>query len=180
MKLHTQTLETSRLLLRPFQHTDAVAMFNNWAGDPEVTKYVSWPTHPSEEASAERIKFLISQYDCGDTCDWAIVLKDIDTAIGSIGAVISNPSVKSVNIGYAIGKKWWHRGITTEALQAVLNFLFEECDVNRVEAWHDTRNPNSGKVMQKCGMKFEGIHRSADEDNMGICDVAWYGLLKQD
>ena len=50
-------------------------------------------------------------------------------------------------------RQWWHRGITSEALKAVMDFFFDEVEVNRVESRHDPRNPHSGMVMQKCGMK---------------------------
>ena len=61
-----------------------------------------------------------------------------------------------------------------------MDFLFDTVDANRIEAKHDPRNPNSGKVMKKCGMKYEGTLRGADRNNQGICDVCYYGLLKSD
>ena len=57
---------------------------------------------------------------------------------------------------------------------------FDVVGFNRVEARHDSNNPNSGKVMQKCGMKYEGTQRSADRNNQGICDTSWYALLKDE
>lgn len=65
------------------------------------------------------------------------------------------------HIGYCIGEKWWHQGITSEALQHVINFLIDEVGMNRIEAVHDSQNPNSGKVMKKCGMKYEGTLRQS-------------------
>ena len=62
--------------------------------------------------------------------------------------------------------------------QAVMDFLFDEVDVNRIESRHDPRNPHSGGVMKKCGMKYEGTLRSADWNNQGICDASYYSLLK--
>lgn len=56
----------------------------------------------------------------------------------------------------------------------------EEVGANRVESRHDSNNPNSGKVMAKCGMKLEGILRQADRNNQGICDCCMYGILAQD
>jgi ribosomal-protein-alanine N-acetyltransferase len=63
------------------------------------------------------------------------------------------------HIGYCIGRKWWHSGITSEALESVIQFLIEEVGLNRIESRHDPRNPNSGAVMKKCGMKYEGTLR---------------------
>ena len=68
----------------------------------------------------------------------------------------------------------------TEALEAVIQFLFAEVGMNRIEANHDILNPHSGCVMRKCGMKYEGTSRSAGRNNQGICDVAKYAILKTD
>jgi ribosomal-protein-alanine N-acetyltransferase len=68
----------------------------------------------------------------------------------------------------------------TEALGAVMTFLFDHVQANRIDSRHDTRNPRSGAVMVKCGMVFEGIHRQSDRNNQGICDAAWYAALRSD
>jgi RimJ/RimL family protein N-acetyltransferase len=81
------------------------------------------------------------------------------------------------HIGYCIGRNWWHQGYTSEALQALLDFFFDEVGVNRVETRHDSRNPHSGGVMRKCGMHCEGVLRQSDWNNQGICDAVWYGIL---
>ena len=91
-----------------------------------------------------------------------------------------NEDVSMVHIGYCIGRNWWHKGITSEALKAVMDYFFEKVEVNRIESRHDPRNPNSGKVMQKCGMKYEGTLRSSDWNNQGIWDACYYALLKSE
>ncbi|WP_066890030.1 GNAT family N-acetyltransferase [Clostridium nigeriense] len=91
-----------------------------------------------------------------------------------------NENVESAHIYYCIGRAWWNKGIVSEAFYAVIKYLIEEVGVNRIEARHDTRNIYSGKVMEKCGLKFEGILREAGKNNIGICDEAWYGLLRKD
>jgi len=68
----------------------------------------------------------------------------------------------------------------TEALKRVIQYLFEEVGVNRIDSRHDPRNPHSGQVMAKCGMVYEGTHRQSDRNNQGICDAAWYAILKED
>jgi ribosomal-protein-alanine N-acetyltransferase len=84
------------------------------------------------------------------------------------------------HLGYCIGKEWWHLGIMTEALGSVIKYLFEEVGMNRIEARHDTNNPNSGKVMLKCGMKYEGTMRQADMNNQGLSDCSLYAILAED
>lgn len=68
----------------------------------------------------------------------------------------------------------------TEALQAVLRYLFEECNFNRITARHDVNNPHSGDVMKKCGMKYEGTTKQSARNNQGICDMAHYAILKSE
>lgn len=174
--LGTQTLSTPRLLLRTFTQEDAEDMFHNWASDPEVTKYLTWPTHPSIEVSNYVCNDWVSHYSEPDYYQWAIVYDG--QAIGSIAVVEHDDRVGKAHIGYCIGRSWWHMGIMSEALQAVMDFLFDEVGYLRIEARHDPRNPHSGNVMRKCGMKYEGTLRQSDWNNQGICDASWYSLLK--
>ncbi len=178
--LGTQRIETPRLILRRFAIEDAQPMFDNWASDPEVTKFLTWPAHGSVEVSQWVVNDWISHYEEDTFYQWAIVPKELDQPIGSISVVSRNEEVELVHIGYCIGKNWWHRGIMTETLQAVIDFFFGEVGVNRVETRHDPNNPNSGAVMRKCGMKYEGTLRQSDRNNQGICDAAWYGILRED
>lgn len=175
----TQRIETDRLILRRFVSGDAAAMYNNWASDSEVTRFLTWPTHPSVEVSKFVTEDWVNSYSADDYYQWAIVLKENgDEPIGSISAVHMNEDISMVHIGYCIGRAWWHRGITSEAMKAVMDFFFDEVGANRIESRHDPRNLNSGKVMEKCGMKYEGTMRSSDRNNQGICDACYYALLK--
>ncbi len=177
----TQRLETNRLILRRFVYEDAVAMYKNWASDEEVTKYLMWQAHSSIKISRKVAKDWVKAYSNKNNYNWAIVLKDNgNEPIGCIGVVNMNEDISMVHIGYCIGKAWWNKGITSEALKAVMDFLFNTVDVNRIESRHDPRNPNSGKVMKKCGMKYEGTLRSSDWNNQGICDACYYALLKSE
>ena len=178
--LGTVTLETDRLILRRFRLDDAMDMYRNWASDPDVTKFLTWPTYDNPEMAKGIMQLWESGYEKADFYQWAIELKEINQPIGSISVVHMNEQVCSAEIGYCIGKNWWHQGIMSEALGRVIGFLFNDVGMNRIEAKHDMNNPNSGKVMQKCGMRLEGIHRQADRNNQGICDVALYAILKSD
>ena len=176
----TQKLETERLILRRFVIEDSAAMYRNWASDNAVTKYLTWPAHTSQEITKSVIEGWMNSYADERFYQWAIVLKDKGEPVGSIGVVHMNEDVSMMHIGYCIGKTWWNKGITSEALKAVMDFLFDTVDVNRIEARHDPGNPNSGRVMKKCGMKYEGTLRSSDRNNQGICDACYYGLLKSE
>lgn len=177
----TQRLETDRLILRKFTTEDAAAMYKNWASDDEVTKYLTWQTHANQEVTQSVLEDWVKNYSDESYYQWAIVFKENgNEPIGSISVVGMKENISMVHIGYCIGKVWWHRGITSEALKTVMDFLFDVVEVNRIEARHDPRNPNSGKVMKKCGMKYEGTLRSADWNNQGICDTCYYAMLKSE
>lgn len=177
----TVTLETERLILRRFTQHDAEAMYRNWANDPEVTKYLTWPTHSDVSISKAVIDSWLPLYENPNHYSWAIVLKEIDEPIGSIAAVEQRDDIKMVHIGYCIGRNWWHCGYTSEALNRLVKFFFEQVGVHRIESRHDPRNPNSGKVMQKAGLQFEGVLRKSDQNNQGgYCDAAYYALLDED
>ncbi len=176
-----QKLETERLILRKYVYEDAEAMYKNWASDEEVTKYLTWEPHSSIKISQNIIQNWINEYSNDNFYHWAITLKnDPNNPIGDISVVHMNENVSMAHIGYCIGKAWWHKGITFEALNAVMNFLFDVVDVQRIESRHDSNNPNSGKVMKKCAMKYEGTLRRSDRNNQGICDACYYALLKSE
>ena len=176
----TQTIETSRLVLRRAVREDAEAMFRNWASDPEVTKYLTWPTYERIETAYQILDLWLSEYEESNSYLWMIVLKDLGEPIGSISVVRQNDQVEEAEIGYCIGRHWWHRGIVTEALEAVLAYLFTEIGMNRIVARHDPNNPHSGGVMRKCGMKYEGTNRACDRNNQGVCDAAQYSILRSE
>lgn len=85
-----------------------------------------------------------------------------------------------VQVGYCIGRRWWNKGIASEALSALVKYFVEYVGVNRIEARHDPINVGSGKVMIKCKMKYEGTMRKADINNQGICDCSMYAILSED
>lgn len=177
----TQRIETDRLILRRYVIEDADAMYKNWASDSEVTKFLTWQPHSSVDVSRGIIENWLKEYSDEKYYQWAIVLKDNgNEPIGDISVGQMNEDISMVHIGYCLGRAWWRRGIMSEALKAVMDFMFDTVEVNRVEARHDPRNPNSGKVMQKCGMKYEGTLRSADRNNQGICDACYYALLRSE
>lgn len=174
----TQRIETKRLILRRFRIEDAQAMFANWASDDEVTKYLSWPTYTGVDQAVMILTEWTDSYDREDFYLWAIEYEG--QPIGSISVVELNNDIEKAHIGYCIGRNWWRKGLTSEALKAVMDYLFDEVGMNRIEACHDPRNPNSGRVMAKCGMRFEGTMRQNGRNNQGICDVRFYGLLKNE
>ncbi len=174
----TQPLTTPQLTLRPFALTDAEDMYANWASDPDVTKYLTWPPHTSIDVSKWVLADWVSHYSEPDYYSWAIVFEG--HAIGSIAVVNHDDRIGKAEVGYCIGQRWWRRGLMTEALHAVISFLFDNVGYNRIECRHDPCNPGSGGVMRKCGMKYEATLRQSDWNNQGVCDACWYALLKDE
>ena len=177
----TITLETDRLILRRFTLEDAEAMFNNWANDSEVTKYLTWWPHGNIDATREIISMWVAEYANDTTYNWGIELKEIGQLIGSIGAVGFSDRDSRCEIGYCMSKAHWNKGIMTEALKEVMSFLFSEVGINRIQAKHDVLNPGSGKVMEKAGMKYEGTFRQYFVRKDGTFgDMKMYAALKGD
>lgn len=175
--LGTVELCTDRLLLRKFTEYDATNAFYNWMSDEKVTEFLRWPTHHELAISERIIADWIKSYENNHFYQWAIALKKDNLPIGTISVVEQNDALGILHIGYCIGSKWWHQGITSEAFGVIIPFLFDKVGVNRIESQHDPRNPHSGKVMLKCGLQYEGTLRQADINNKGICDAAMYSLL---
>lgn len=176
----TKVLETARLILRPFTIDDAEAMFEAWASDDEVTKYLTWPSHKSVDGTRAYLNYCAQQYARQDYYQWGIELKERHELIGAISVVGFMEEIESAELGWALGKRYWGNGYMPEAAARVLDLLFDEVGVNSVCAGHDTSNPKSGRVMQKIGMKFEGVLRQSGRNNQGIVDCARYSMIRSD
>lgn len=176
----TRELQTPRLILRRFTMDDAQAMYDNWASDARVTRFLRWPPHADVSVSRAVLADWIVGYESPAFYQWAIVPRDFGQPIGTIGANFCDDAISLAHIGYAIGRGFWSRGYTSEALAAVIDYLFSEVGMNRIESQHDPDNPASGRVMQKCGMTYEGTRRQADYSNRGIVDACMYAILRAD
>lgn len=168
----SSTLVTERLVLRPFREGDAEAMNRNWTTDERVAQYCRWYPHKSLSETEEYLKLCLEmQYS------WAITIKGNDEPIGCIDVVGEN-SVGVQEVGYVLAYDYWGQGIMTEVLGAVLEELFR-CGFDKVGACHDVNNPASGRVMEKCGMKYDRSDRlqkkfGSDE----LCDVRCYEISR--
>ena len=120
----TTTLETERLILRRFTIEDAEPMFNNWASDDEVTKFLTWPTHRSEEDSKWFINQCLDNYSCLSFYNWAIELIGSHELVGNISIVHTNEETNNMIFGWVIGRKYWGNGYAPEAAKKVLDIMF--------------------------------------------------------
>ncbi|MBH1940184.1 GNAT family N-acetyltransferase [Mobilitalea sibirica] len=177
----TNSIETIRLILRRFDIQDANDMYHNWAGDPEVCKFLSWGPHDNISVTERRIRDWIRFYNQSNFYNWALFLKNEEKVIGSISAEILNDIDRTCEVGYCIGKEYWCRGIMTEALRAVMHYLFYEVGYHKIIAKHDVLNVASGMVMQKAGMQFDKVLFHANHRRDGSYgDVAVYVKNRKD
>lgn len=176
----TITLTTERLILRRFTADDVEDVYNNWTSDSEISKYMRWQHHKSIQETEEKISDWLTRYENKNFYQWAITFRDIDEPIGAIGLFVINESDMSGDFGYSIGKKYWNMGAASEALREVLKFAFEVVGFNRIESYHSINNLASGKVMQKAGMKLEGLARQKYKSNIGFEDSYMYSILKDE
>lgn len=142
-------LYTDRLTLRPFRETDARAMFENWTSDERVARYCRWYPHQSLQETEAYLNQCLNDAFC-----WAITLSGTDEPIGCV-SVVGIDSAGTPELGYVLSRRCWGRGIMTEAVQAVIEELFQ-CGYEKLCARHSVANPASGRVMVKCGMRYVG------------------------
>ncbi|MBO5035576.1 MAG: GNAT family N-acetyltransferase [Clostridia bacterium] len=177
----TVRLESDRLILRRFEQSDAVAMFENWATDPLTTKYLTWEPHQSVMTTAEFISGIITLYDNPMNYNWVIELKSEKTVIGNINFHSISNRNERVELGFCMGSRWWNKGLMTEAVGTAIRFAFEQLGAYKVCAEYQEENVASGKVMMKNKMIFEGRLRSHLKNKKGtFSDVLYYGILRDE
>jgi len=172
-------IETERLLLRRMRMTDAADVYA-YARDREVARHVLWEAHQSLWETRAYIRFLLYQYRSGEPGSWAIVLRETNRVIGTIGYMSYAPDHATAEVGYSLAREHWGKGLMTEALQAVMDESFRTLKLHRIEAMHFTDNPASGRVMEKCGMRHEGHLRERICCKGVFRDVEMWGILRRD
>ena len=172
-------LETERLKFRKLSMRDAGDVFE-YASVPEVTLYVSWTPHRTIADTKSFLKHVLFQYEKGIPASWGLVLKENDKLIGTGGYLWCSTEHSKAEIGYVISDKYWNKGYMTEALKKILQFGFETMSLERIEARCFVENTASERVMQKCGMKLEGILRSSLHIKGAFIDCKLYSILKSE
>ena len=173
----TQTIKTDRLILRRFTLDDSADAFEKWTGPSEVSRFNLERPHSDLEETRRMIAEYVEQYQNPDFYMWGIVFEN--ELIGFICGNEMNEEIRSICLGYGIAKPCWNKGITTEAAKAVIRYFFS-IRFNRVFSYHNPLNPASGRVMQKCGMAFEGRIRGGSMLAGEICDCLQYAILQSD
>jgi len=177
-------LETERLVLRPFDMTDAQSMYQNWASDPKVMQFLPYSVCESVEDTQMHISKWLDNFNklpVGSAwCIFAIVLKSSNELIGTIDFHENNREARVAEIGYQLGNAWWGKGYATEALRAVIDYCFKEVGLRRLWADHNSLNMASGRVLLKGGMLHEGTFRKIYMRRGELVDRLCYAILKED
>lgn len=172
-------LATERLRLRPFDLADA-SRVEALAGAYEVADTTLTLPHPYPPgAAAVWIGTHGRSWETGSAVIYAIEEASNDTVIGCISLGIAAAHSRA-EIGYWIGVPYWNKGYCTEAGRALLDLGFATLGLHRIDSRHFTRNPASGRVMQKLGMQLEGIQREAIRKGDRFEDVALYSILDRE
>lgn len=172
---HLPTLETDRLILRRMAVTDAEDMFA-YAKNEETTSYLTWYPHRDVNYTREYLRYIGQRYRVGSFYDWALEWKQDHRMIGTCGFTSFDFPNNRGEIGYVINPAYRGQGIAPEACRAVMTFGFTELGLHRIEARYITGNDASEHVMEKLGMKPEGVSRGAmlikgQYRDIGICAI---------
>ncbi|MDD9974338.1 MAG: GNAT family N-acetyltransferase [Candidatus Poribacteria bacterium] len=172
-------LLTERLLLRSLTLEDA-ADVQRLAGDRDVAATLSNMPHPYEDGMAEEwMRACSDKFEKDEALNFAITLKIDKNLIGGMELRLDQKN-ENAELGYWIGKPYWNCGYATEAAGAVVAYGFEVLKLNRIHAKHFKRNPASGRVLEKIGMRYEGCFRQHIKKWDNFEDLMGYGMLKAD
>lgn len=170
-------LHAPRLVLRPFVPTDA-ADVHALAGAREIAETTLSVPHPYPDGAAAT--WIASQpplIQQGTLVVFAITLRSDRRLIGTVGLQIAREHDRA-ELGYWIGVPWWNQGYASEAAAEVIRYGFAERALQRIEAHHFSRNPASGRVMAKCGMRHDGRREQAVKKWGRYEDIECYGIVR--
>ena len=172
-------LQTERLILRPFVPGDA-AEVHRIVSDREIAANTAHIPHPYPDGMAlEWIQRVTARWPTGESAVFAATERGAGRIVCAVGLEIDPPHRRG-ELGYWVARPYWNCGYASEAAAAVVGFGFRELALNRVAAHHYTRNPASGRVLQKIGMTWEGRMRRHVLKWGVFEDIDFYGVLHSD
>jgi RimJ/RimL family protein N-acetyltransferase len=149
-----ETTETKRLSLRPPLLEDAELIFNSYAQDPDVLKYLLWRPHTSVTDTRSFLQFCQNCWDQGTAFPYIITQKESGQLLGMVEVRVEKDSA---NLGYVLAKEHWGQGFMVEALQPIIAWAIAQDGISKVWATCDVENLASARVLEKSGMKREEI-----------------------
>lgn len=154
-------LETKRLILRPWQESDAADLYE-YAKDPRVGPIAGWPSHTSVEDSRN---VIVSALSAPNT--FAVVLKETNQPIGCIGLMVGKQSNLGIldnegEIGYWLGVPYWGQGLIPEATQEIIRYGFEDLQLTKLWCGYFEGNDKSRRVQEKCGFQYHHTNKDVE------------------
>ncbi len=177
LKREVPEIRTERLVLRALRFSDAAAIFA-YAQDAEVAQHTLWDPHQTIRDSHAFLEFASDQFRAGRMLVWGITLKPVDRVIGTVGLANIASQHQRAELGFALARDCWNQGITTEAAKAVVDFGFAKLNLNRIEAFCKPENLGSARVLEKVGMKLEGVLRQHQFIKGRFEDLSLYSVLQ--
>ncbi len=169
----TNLFETQRLICRPFKEGDESDMLTNWASDPEIQLEYGEPVYDTAEQVRGLLEKYLNSYKTDGFFRWAIIEKQSGQNIGQIAFCKMFPDVKTAEIEYCIGKRFWGNGYAGEALAGLISYAFENTDFDKLEAYHQAENAKSGRVLIKSKMHItdtvERFKRAGQQPEGEVC-----------
>jgi [ribosomal protein S5]-alanine N-acetyltransferase len=170
-------LETERTIIRKLNIEDLNDMYI-YCSDVAVSEYTTWDTHKSLDDTKGFIDFILKAYSNNEVAPWGIEDKNTNKLIGTCGFVYWNITHSRAELGYALSRNFWKKGIMSEVVRRIIDFGFKEMNLVRIEARCHPNNIGSAKVMEKSEMILEGILRKHLFAKDQYQDVKMYSIIK--
>jgi RimJ/RimL family protein N-acetyltransferase len=171
----TAELRTENLVLRRYHPDDAEQLYKYFGSDPDMYKYSGWNPYATPEMALETVQHFISSYEDGHSYSWVMAVRG-DTVAGTIGAYDYEDG--QIEVGFSVAKEWQGRGLATEALMKVLEYLTQNEGISCVTAWCAAENTASKKVLEKSGMKIIQSEKGGLKAGDNIYDKLIYEYRK--
>ena len=186
-----QAIQTRRLLLRQIRESDAEALFHYYK-NPNVTQYLDWGGPASVPGAVRIIREWNEAYERRNFIRWGVTIKGEEQMIGTVVihtkeqnapyGLFTHPIAEVVSIGYELSEAYWNQGIATEAVEAVIRFVFRYISTPRIQAYVEPENKYSLQLLKRMGMREEGLLRSYlyDDKTRSFNDILMLALLRED
>jgi RimJ/RimL family protein N-acetyltransferase len=151
-----RTWQTERLLAKPSAIEDAKVVFEDYASDPTVAKYMTWTPHRNVDDTKEFLRRCERVWSEGSAFPWSLWCRQDGAFVGVIEIRVGT---SAVDLGYALVRRWWHQGLMSEAVTAVVHWALAQPTIYRVWATCDIDNVASARLLERVGMEREGVLR---------------------
>jgi RimJ/RimL family protein N-acetyltransferase len=174
-------MQTARLILRPFEERDT-DLFWQYRADPEVSRYQGWSEPYTREMAVDFVEYM-SSIQAGEPGKWfqyAAELKATGQLIGDVGFVRLQRDPRQAEIGFTLAQAYQHQGYASEAVSCLLDYLFTEFHLHRVRGNCDPQNTDSARLMNRVGMRREGLFIESIWFKGRWGDELWYAILRRE